>query len=157
MRRRHKVLIGLLVMVVTAFLVLATSSNEAYRIKRAYPSAQVAPSHRYSPVFSLWDLFGFMVPGDYVSPIDHAEVRINGSENPVDVSKLLGFRVTAIQIVDSEVTSFDVLLKGHEPNIPIELINPVFPGASPQDLENLEKHKKPYKVSGRTIYFFGSV
>lgn len=144
-------------MPLATFLLLATIFNEAFNIKRTYPQAHVSASHRFSPVFSLWDLFGFLVPGDYVSPIDCADVAINRSGKPIDLAKLLSFRVSYIQIVDSEIGDFDVLINGHEPNIPIELINPVFPGASPQDLEKLEKHKRPYKVSGKTIYFFGSV
>jgi len=147
----------LLVLPFATYVVLVTMFNEAFHIKRAFPKAQVSPSHRFTQVLSLWDLFGALVPGDYVSPIDNAEVIINRSEKPVDVSKLLGFRVTGIQISDSEVVNFYVLLNGHEPNIPINLINPVFPGASPQDLQNLEEHKKHDVVSGKTRYFFGSV
>ena len=156
-RIRRKVIIGLLSLPCATILLLSTIFNEAFKIKRAYPQAQVSVSHRFGPVFSLWDVFGFLVPGDYVSPIDFANVAIKGSRKPIDLAKLLSFQVAYVQIVDSEIADFEILLKGHEPNIPIELINPVFPGASPQDLENLEKHKRPYKVSGMTIYFFGSV
>ena len=157
MRRRRKVLVGFLVLPVATFLLLATIFNEAFLIKRACPKAQVTASHRFTLVLSLWDLFGFLVPGDYVSPIDHAEVAISGSEIPVDLRKLLSFRVTHIQIVDSEIMNFDGLLTGHEPNIPINLVNPTFLGASAEDLKLLDKHKVLDEDSGKDVYRFGSV
>ena len=157
MRRRHKVLFSLLVLPVATFLLLATIFNEAFLIQRAWPKAQVTTSHRFTQVLSPWDWFGFLVPGDYVSPIDHAEVAISGSKTPVDMRKLLSFRVTHVQIVDSEIVNFDGLLTGHEPNVPITLVNPTFLGASPEALKLLDKHKVPDPDSGKDVYQFGSV
>ena len=157
MRKRRKMLIGLLVLPITTFLMMATFFNEAFLIKRAFPKANVIASDRFTQVLSLWDLFGFLVPGDYVSPIDHAEVAINGSGMPVDMAKLLSFRVVYVQIVDSEIMNYDELLTGHEPNIPITLVNPTFLGASPEDLQRLNKHKDFDEASGKDVYQFGSV
>lgn len=157
MTRRRQLLVGLLLLPVATSLLMATFFNEAFLIKRAFPNAHVTTSHRFTQVLSQWDLFGFLVPGDYVSPIDHAEVAINGSARPVDMAKLLRFRVTYVQIVDSEIMNFDELLTGHEPNIPINLVNPTFLEASPEDLQRLDKHKDFDEESGKDVYRFGSV
>jgi len=157
MKRRHKAIIALLALPFAAFLVLATFFNEAFNIKRAYPKAHVSASHRFGPVLSLWDLFGALVPGDYIAPVDHANIAIQASEKPVDIAKLLGFRVGYIQIFDSEIENFDGLLTGHKPNIPINLVNPTFLGASPEELLILDKHKVYDEVSNRYVYWFGSV
>ena len=157
MRRRHKVIATLVVLPFAIFLLLATVFNEAFNIKRACPQAHVSPSHRFGPVFSVWDLFGALVPGDYISPVDRANIAIQASEAPVDLAKLLGFRVSYIQIFDSEIENYRELLTGHEPAIPINLVNPTFLGASPEELKLLDKHKKYDEVSGREVYWFGSV
>lgn len=150
-------LVGLLVLPAATFMLMATAFNEAFLIKRACPEAHVTASHRFNQVLSHWDLFGFFVLGDYVSPIDHAEVSISGSKSPVDLARLLSFRVTYVQIVDSEIMNFDELLTGHEPNIPISLVNPTFLRASPEDLRLLERHKIYDEALDKEVYRFGTV
>ncbi len=150
-------LIAFVVLCAAGDLILATVYNEAFHIKRAFPEARVGPSHRFSPVFSAWDFVSIIVPGDYVSPIDHATVTVRASSEPVDVAKLLRFRVGSIHIDDSEIANSGLLLRGHEPNIPIRISNPTFLGASPDELKILEKRKVYDEFSGTEVYWFGNV
>lgn len=154
MRRRWKILIAIILLFVSSSVILSTACNEAHSIRRVFPEARVDPAHRFSPVFSGWDLASLVVVGDYVSPIDSASVVIRGSSEPVNLAKLLKFRVSVIYIYDSEIADFETLLNGHQPNVPIMLVNPSFPEATDEDLNLLEAAKAHH--DGEELYWFGS-
>ena len=157
MRRRWKLLIAFIVLCAGAVLILATVFNEAYRIKRSFPDAQVTPSHRFGPVFALWDLASFIVPGDFVSPIDRADVTIQSAGRPVDIGKLLQFRVSYVRILDSQIVNYDTLLRDEDLSISIMMDNPTFLDASPEDIKNLDGEKVMDAVTMEEVYWFGNV
>jgi hypothetical protein len=154
MKTKWKLLLALIVLGGVAVLILATSFNEAYRIKRSFPEARSYPSHRISPFFSLWDLV--VVPGDFVPPIDYAAVSIRSASNPVNISQLLEFRVQYITIFDSDITGYESLLRDPHRGIPIMMSNPRFLNASPEDLIIIDKQKVYDEVTGNYVYWFGN-
>jgi hypothetical protein len=157
MRRRWKLLIAGVGLLAAGELILATALNEAYHIKRSFPDARVFPSHRFGPVFSPWDFASFVVPGDFISPIDHADVSIESASEPVDIAKLLEFRVSYVRIIDCEIVNFDALLRDEDINISIMMSNPTFLDASPEELKNLEEDKVMNDVTMEEEYWFGHV
>ena len=152
MKKRWKLLLALIVLGGGAELILATSYNEAYRIKRSFPEARAYPSYRISPVLSLWDLV--VVPGDFVSPIDYADVSITSASNSVNISELLTFRVSYVRIFDSDITGYESLLRDPHNGIPIMMSEPRFLDASPDELMIIEKHKFYDEVTGKYVYWF---
>ena len=160
MRKKQKLLLAMTLLGSGGFLlvgaVLGTKYNEAHRIKRVCPEARVWPSHRFGPIFHIWDFASIFVFGDFISPIDRADVTIQSAREPVDIGKLLQLRVNYVIILDSEIVNYDALLRDENLTISIMMRNPVFLEASPEDITNLDGEKSIDDVTLEEVYWFGN-
>lgn len=147
---------ALAVPLLLGYFAIATLFNEAFHIRRVSPEARVYQSHRFGPVFSLWDIGSIFIVGDYLSPVDYGNVVIEESSTPVSIERLVGLRVSSLYVTDSEIIDFQHLLKGVE-NPYIVLVGPTFVDATEEEIEQLNRHRRINQDTGYLEYSFGNV